>query len=405
MVKGLEGIKVVEVGGAAAMPLAGMLMSTWGAEVVHVEPPGRGDMQREFLSQGASGWAKPNKINYLWEHVDRNKKSIAINMAVHEGQAILHKLIASADVFLNNLRPYELEKFNLTYEALSKLNPKIVFANLTGYGQRGPEKNTGGYDSVAFWARSGVMDLMHDADSAPNISRPAYGDSITSLSLLAGVMAALLIRERTGIGQKVEVSLFNTATYVLGFDISGCLITKEDAARPQRKTMGNPIRNLYPTKDKRWIMLGMTNAQHYWPSFCKAIERPDLENNPKFATFDARTKNSGELVAIIDSIFRTKTYAEWIEILSTNTLVWSPVKTPLEVTQDEQALANDFFMEWNHPQYGKIKVVNNPIKLSKTPPEIRSRAPQLGEHTIEVMKGLGYSEADIANMKKGGILG
>ncbi len=405
MVKGLEGIKVVEVGGAAAMPLAGMLMSTWGAEVVHVEPPGRGDMQREFLSQGASGWAKPNKINYLWEHVDRNKKSIAINMAVPDGQAILHKLIASADVFLNNLRPYELEKFNLTYEALSRLNPKIVFANLTGYGQRGPEKNTGGYDSVAFWARSGVMDLMHDADSAPNISRPAYGDSITSLSLLAGVMAALLIRERTGVGQKVEVSLFNTATYVLGFDISGCLITKEDAVRPQRKTMGNPIRNLYPTKDKRWIMLGMTNAQHYWPSFCKAIERPDLENNPQFATFDARTKNSGELVAIIDSIFRTKTYAEWIEILSTNTLVWSPVKTPLEVTQDEQALANDFFMEWNHPQYGKIKVVNNPIKLSKTPPEIRSRAPALGEHTIEVMKGLGYSEADIANMKKGGILG
>jgi crotonobetainyl-CoA:carnitine CoA-transferase CaiB-like acyl-CoA transferase len=268
MMNGLEGIKVVEVGGAAAMPLVGMLMGSWGADVIHVEPPGRGDMQRTFLGEGASGWAKPNKINYLWEHVDRNKRSIAINIGKAEGQAILHKLIAEADLFLNNLRPYEMEKFGLKYEILAKLNPRLIFANVTGYGLRGPEKNTGGYDSVAFWARSGVMDLLHDADSAPNISRPAYGDSITSLSLLAGVMTALFIRDRTGVGQEVDVSLFKTASWVLGYDINGCLITGEDAMRPQRKTIGNPLRNLYPTKDGRWIMLGMTNAQHYWPGFC-----------------------------------------------------------------------------------------------------------------------------------------
>lgn len=402
MVKGLEGIKIVEVGGAAAMPLAGMLMSTWGADVVHVEPPGRGDMQRQMLGQGMSGWARPYKVNYLWEHVDRNKKSIGINMATPEGQAVLHKLIDRADVFLNNLRSYELEKFKLTYETLSKSNPKLIFANLTGYGLRGPEKDTGGYDSVAFWARSGVMDLMHEADSAPNISRPAYGDSITSLCFLSGIMAALFIRERSGIGQKVEVSLFNTATFVLGFDITGCLITGEDAVRPQRKSMGNPIRNVYPAKDQRWIMLGMTNAQHYWPAFCKAIERPDLEKDPKFATFDARTKNSAELVEIIEKIFRTKTYAEWIEILEANKLVWSPVKTPLEASRDEQAIANDFFVDWDHPRYGKIKLVNNPIKLSQTKAVHQSPAPELGEHTDQVLKGLGYSEADIAKMKKAG---
>jgi len=405
MARGLEGIKVVEVGGAAAMPLAGMLMGSWGAEVIHVEPPDRGDMQREFLIQGAAGWAKPHPINYIWEHVSRNKKSIGINMGTPEGQAILHKIIASADVFLNNLRPYELEKFNLTYNTLSKLAPKIIYANLTGYGRLGPEKNTGGYDSVAFWARSGVMDLLHETDTAPNISRPAYGDSISSLSLLAGLMAALLIRERTGVGQEIEVSLFNTATWVLGFDISGCLVTNEDAMRPQRRTMGNPIRNLYPTRDKRWIMLGMTNAQHYWPSFCKAIGRAELENDPKFSTHKARSQNAVELVDIIDSIFRTKTYAEWIEILSSNRLVWSPVKTPLEVAQDEQAIANDFFTEWNHPKYGKIRVLNNPIKLSKTPAEIKMRAPDLGEHTSQIMKELGYSEAEIAKMKEGGLVG
>jgi formyl-CoA transferase len=325
-------------------------------------------------------------------------------MGLPEGQAILHKLIGAADVFLNNLRPYEMEKFNLTYEILSRLNPKIIYANLTGYGRRGPEKNAGGYDSVAFWARSGVMDLMHDEDSAPNISRPGYGDSITSISLLAGVMTALFVRERSGLGQEVQISLFNTATWVLGLDITGCLITGEDAQRPQRRTMGNPIRNIYPTKDKRWIMLGMTNAQHYWPGFCKAIERPDLENNPTFATLETRVQHAGELVAIIEGIFRTKTYAEWIAILSANRLVWSPVKTPLEVSQDEQANANEFFVEWDHPRYGKIKVLNNPIKLSKTPAGIKMRAPDLGEHTDEIMKGLGYSETEITKMRKDEII-
>ena len=404
MVKALEGIKVIEVGGAAAMPFVGMFMGSWGADVIHVEPPDRGDMMRSLLGQGASGWTRPCPINYIWEHVSRNKKSIGIDMGISEGQAILHKLLVSADVFLNNLRPYEMEKFNLTYAILSKLNPKIIYANLTGYGQRGPEKNTGGYDSVAFWARSGVMDLMHDEESAPNISRPAYGDSITSISLLAGVMTALFARERTGLGQEVQVSLFNTATWVLGFDISGCLVTGKDALRPQRRTMANPIRNLYPTMDKRWIMLGMTNAQHYWPGFCKAIERPDLENDTKFATFEARAQHAGDLVAIIEAIFRTKTYAEWIAILSANRLVWSPVKTPLEVTQDEQALANDFFVEWDHPRYGKIKVLDNPVKLSKTPAGIKMRAPDLGEHTGEIMKGLGYSEAEIAKMRERGTI-
>jgi len=405
MAKGLEGVRVIEVGGAAAMPLAGMLLGSWGAEVIHVEPPGRGDMQREFLSKGASGWARPNSINYIWEHVGRNKKSIAINMGTPEGQALLHKLFLSADVFLNNLRPYELEKFKLTYEIVSGINPRIIYANLTGYGRRGPEKNTGGYDSVAFWARSGVMDLLHEADTAPNISRPAYGDSVTSLSLLAGVLAALFIRTRTGLGQEVDVSLFNTATYVLGFDVSGCLVTGEDAVRPQRRTMGNPIRNVYPTKDGRWIMLGMTNAQHYWPGFCQAIERPELEKNPKFATYEARMENSRELVEIIEKIFRTKTYAQWIEILQANRLVWSPVRTPLEATQDEQAQANDFFVEWNHPRYGKIKVVNNPIKLSKTSAEIKTPAPDLGEHTDPLMKELGYSDEEISALRAKGTIG
>ncbi len=404
MVKGLEGIKVIEVGGAFAMPLAGMLMGSWGAEVIHVEPPGRGDLQRHLLAAGMAGWARPHKINYIWEHVDRNKKSVTVNLKSPEGQEIIHRLAADADVFLNNLRPYEMDKFNLSYETIAGHNQRIIYANLTGYGQRGPEKNTGGYDSVAFWARSGVMDLMHEPDSAPNISRPAYGDSITSQSLLAGVMAALFIRERTGEGQEVEVSLYNTAIFALGTDLTGCLISGEDSVRPTRQTMSNPIRNIYPTSDNRWIMLGMTTSQPYWPNFCKAIERADLTEDARYATPEARAEHASELVDIIENLFRMKTYQEWKEILSLNKLIWAPLQTPLEVTQDEQAIANDYFCDWDHPDYGRIKLLNNPIKLSRSPAENVCKAPNLGEHTEQILEGLGYEPKRIEELRNSGII-
>lgn len=404
MNQGLEGVRVVEVGGAFAMPLAGMLMGSWGADVIHVEPPGRGDLQRHLLAAGMAGWARPHEVNYIWEHVDRNKRSLTVNLKSAEGQEIIHALAAESDVFLNNLRPYEMEKFNLTYDTLAQVNEKIIYANLTGYGRRGPEKNTGGYDSVAFWARSGVMDLMHEADSAPNISRPAYGDSITSQSLLAGVMAALFIRERTGRGQEVEVSLLNTAMFALGTDLSGCLVSGEDAVRPSRRTMANPIRNIYPTSDKRWIMLGMTTSQPYWPRFCEAVGRSELENNPRFATAEARAENAVELVTILEETFKQKSYKDWTEILSRNKLIWAPLQTPLEVTQDEQAIANDYFGDWDHPTYGPIRLLNNPIKLSATPAENRCKAPELGEHSDEILSELGYSQEKIEELRRTGII-
>jgi formyl-CoA transferase len=388
------------------MPLAGMLMSTWGAEIIHVEPPGRGDLQRYILSQRLSrtGNVIP-PMDYLWEHVDRNKKSIAIDIGAPEGQAIVHKLVPSTDVFLNNLRPYELEKFNLTYETLSKINPRIICANLTGYGQRGPMKNTGGYDSVAFWARTGVMGLSHQEDNPPPGSRPAYGDSTTSISLLAGIMAALYIRERTGQGQEVCVSLYNAGIWSMGFDISASLTTGVDVEPTRRRMVINPIRNQYPTRDNRWIMLGMTNAQLYWPAFCQIIGRPELQNDSRYATYEARAKNAEELIDLIENIFRSKTYAEWIDILKPTKLIWAPVVTPLEVTRDEQAWANDIFVEWNHPGHGPVRELNNPIKLSRTPAEFKTRAPDLGEHTDQIMRDLGYSEEAIAAMKKAGIIG
>jgi crotonobetainyl-CoA:carnitine CoA-transferase CaiB-like acyl-CoA transferase len=404
MPKGLEGIKGIEVGGVAAMPLAGMLLGSWGAEIIHVEPPGRGDLQRYLIGNRLIRGGNPPRYNYLWEHVDRNKKGITLDIGTPAGQKILHKMLASADLFLNNLRPYELEKFNLKHETLAKINPRIISANLTGYGQCGPMKNTGGYDSVAFWARSGIMSLLREGDAPPPVSRPAYGDSTTSISLLAGILAALYIRERTGEGQEVAVSLFNTGLWSMGFDLSACLATGGDSEPIERGGVVNPIRNHYPTKDNRWIMLGMTNSQLYWPIFCRTMARPELENDPKFATHEARGKNGPELVAIIDGVFRSKIFAEWTAILKETKLIWAPVVTPLEATKDEQALANEVFVECPNAERGPMRLLNNPIKLSQTPAEFTMKAPGLGEHTREVLQGLGYTEEAIEDLKKAGVI-
>ena len=163
--------------------------------------------------------------------------------------------------------------------------------------------------------------------------------------------------------------------------------------------MGNPIRNVYETKDKRWIMLGMTNAQHYWPNFCKTISRPELENDPKYATMEGREQNASHLVKMIGEIFAGKTASEWVKILSATNLIWSVAAAPLEVTKDRQAIENEFFVDWDHPVYGKIKVLNNPIKLSLSRAQIQSKAPDLGEHTDEIMKDLGFSATEIQDLK------
>jgi len=218
-------------------------------------------------------------------------------------------------------------------------------------------------------------------------------------------MAALFIRERTGSGQEVTVSLYNTATYIMGFDISGCLATGQNAVRTDRRRVPNPIRNHYPTKDGRWIMLGMTNGQHYWPSFCQAFKRPDLEKDPKFATAEARAKNSEGLIAIIEEIFRSKTYEELTQFLKTTDLIWAPVMTALEVIQDEQALVNDFFKEFDHPRHGPFRLVQNPIRLSDTLAEINMGAPNLGEHTDQIMRDLGFLEEDIVRLRRAGTIG
>lgn len=396
----LAGIRVIDAAQFGAAPSGAALLADWGAEVIHVEHPIKGDGSRGVQSAGGLGIYKQAKINYIWELVNRNKKGITVDLAQEQGKGIMHKLVEKSDVFLTNLRPYEIEKFNVQYDILRRLNPRLIYANLNGYGQEGPDSNGPGYDSCAFFARSGILHQLAEPGTPPVMSRPGMGDNITGLTLFAGIVLALFIRERTGIGQEVNVSLFNTGVYMLSLDIQGALLTGGAISQERRKEAANPMRNHYQTKDGRWLMLAMLQSDPYWSRFCQAIEREDLEHDSRFDSFQNRAGNNIEFIGILDKVFATKVLKEWKERLEKLGLPWAPIQTVNEVIVDPQARANGFFANFDHPTYGSLELVRNPIKLSKTPATIETLAPEFSQHTEEILLELGYTWEDIGQLKE-----
>jgi len=400
----LEGIRVVDATQFAAGPTASALLADWGAEVLHIEHPVKGDGSRGIQSGPGRGFFKQSSINYAWELWNRNKKGITIDMGQEEGKKIIYKLVEKSDVFVSNLRPYEVEKFGLKYDDLSKLNPRLIYANLTAYGQKGPDRNGPGYDSCAFFARSGILQQLAEPGTPPVMSRPCMGDHVTGLACFAGIMLALFIREKTGIGQEVNVSLLNTGIWMLGMDVQGALITSEVIRQERRTEAANPLRNHYETKDGKWLMLAMLQPDPYWPKVCKMIEREALEHDPRFDTFQHRGENNIELIKILDNIFSTKPLKEWKELLDKFGLPWAPIQGVTEVITDPQVRVNDFFTKFDHPTHGPIELLKNPIKLSKTPATIRNPAPEFSQHTEEILLDLGYTWEGINQLKEGKVI-
>jgi crotonobetainyl-CoA:carnitine CoA-transferase CaiB-like acyl-CoA transferase len=404
MAMALEGIKVVEVAQAAAAPMGGRLMADLGADVIHIENPITGDSHRYFQSTPddprTAGRGVPSNVNYNWELYNINKRGITLNLASEDGRQIIHRLIEKADVFTSNLRPTELEKFKLEYETLNKINPKIIFASLTGYGRNGPNKNSPGYDIISYWARAAIPYLM-DALGF----RPAFGDNLGGLMLAFGIMTALFVRERTGMGQEVDMSLFGLGVFQMSFDVSGALIEKREFEewRPRgREDSRNPLVGMYATKDARQLVLMCLQPDLYWSKVCQAIEREDLIDDPRFNTFEGRATNRMELFSILDEAFMNKSMDEWKPILAG--IPSAPIQNLLEVINDPQARANDFYVTLDHPAHGPMEVVAPPVKLSKTPASVRTAAPEFNQHTEEVLLEAGYTWEEIERFSKEGII-
>ena len=397
----LEGIKVVDMGHVVAIPSAGAILADWGAEVNKIEPLG-GEMARGIKRAGGADRVKQydgGEVHWIFQMLNRNKRGMAIDLKREAGVDILYKLVQSSDVFVSNYRSSALKRLKLDYTSLSKIKPDLIYAVLTGYGTVGPDKDERGFDYSAAWARSGMQYLIGEPGSPPPPQRAGMMDMTAAAYAVTGILAALLHREKTGRGQELELSLYHTGVWSLATDIQSALmgtpIPKHD-----RTKAPNPIWNSYRTKDDRWFWLAILQSDIQWPDFCRAIERPELENDPRFNTMGAREQNREELIRILDDIFVSKNMEEWEKHLRENNCIYGRVQAPLEVTTDPQALANDFFAEIHHPIGGEMKLVTTPVNFYQNPASIRTPAPEIGQHTEEILLDLGYSRDDIAQLKE-----
>ncbi|MBN2238974.1 MAG: CoA transferase [Dehalococcoidales bacterium] len=391
----LDGIKVVSMEHMEAMPAASVWLADWGADVIKVEP-----VQGEKWRGGGRGM--PTSQNWSFQLLNRNKRSLALNLKTDEGMEILYKMVKDADVFMSNYQLGALKGLKADYETLKKINPGLVYAFLSGYGTEGPDKDERGYDFTAAWARAGFQYIIGEPGDPPAKEPGGIMDRTTAPHAVAGICAALLHREKTGEGQYLEIAIYRSAVWTLALDIEGCL-SGRTVERTSRTNPMIPMINAYRAADDRWFQLAMLPADFTWPDVYKSIGRPELETDARFATDEARMENTEELVKILDEEFAKKTFDEWNTIFKKYDFIFAPIKSPAEVITDPQAIANNFFGEIEHPD-GNITVVNSPVKFVQNPASLRSPAPEVGEHNDTLLAGLGYSSEDIAGLRERGII-
>lgn len=395
----LAGVRVLEVANWLAAPAGCALLADFGADVIKVEPPS-GDPYRGFLPR-AAGY--DFDVNVAFAADNRGKKGMTLNLDRPGAREIIYRLVKDVDVVVTNLLPRRRERYGLTYDDLIGHRPDLVYVSVTGYGSEGPDRDRPGYDYAAFWARSGIMGLLGEPTAAPPIQRAGMGDHTTALLVAGSVAMALLDRQRTGQGQVVDVSLHNTGLWVLGNDIQAALMGS-DAPKSSRASVPNPLWNSYRTGDGRWLMFVMLVPDMYWPGFCRAIGREDFEQDQRFSTFESRYGNREELIALLDDLFAQRTLEEWAPSLDAHNLIWAPALTVKEAVADPQARARGAFAKIEHPEAGEIEVVDTPVKFSKARVGVRGPAPELGQHTEEILLDAGYSWDDIVKLREDAVI-
>ncbi|MBN1382407.1 MAG: CoA transferase [Deltaproteobacteria bacterium] len=397
MASALDGIKVVELSTWFAGPTCGMWLGEHGADVVRVEPMD-GDPLRGIMSTGVLPAEREGTYNWLFEMANRSKRCIALDLKQQESRKIMHDMIEKADVFLANLRPMTLKRAELDYETLSKINPRLVYCNITGYGSKGPGADWPAFDETAFWTRSGIMATMGEPGTPAVPLRGAMGDNTTGMFAMGGIALALYAREKTGKGQLLECSLYGNGMWVAGVDIQGALVYKIETGRHSRYTQGNPLYNTYQGKDEKWFMLQMLQTERFWPGVCKALGKEELLN--KYPDHASLVKNNIEVIKLLDEEFAKQPRSYWAPRFDANSLIWAPAQTPVEVINDPVALENEYIIEYEHFNYGKLKGIRCPIQLKGTPERTPFGAPEFGQHTEEVLLELGYTWEQIGEFKE-----
>ena len=396
----LEGLKVIDMGHFVAVPSAGVLFADWGADVLKIEPLD-GDAQRgnKTLLLKHTG----SEVNWRFEVHNRNKKSMALDLKKEAGRNILYKLVEGVDVFMSNYQSGAIKRIKMDYDHLKQVNPGLIYASLSGYGKVGPDKDERGFDFTAAWARTGIQHLLSEPGGNPPMAPNGMMDRTIGTHMVAGILAALLHREKTGQGQELEFSLYHSGVWALVADLQVTLGGLPVDQRDRTKAV-NPLVNTYRTQDGRWLQLAMLQADLSWPDLCRAIERPDLEKDPRFVNLETRADHCEELIHILDGIFESKDRVEWETRLRDNNCIYGRIESPEEVINDPQAEVNGFFTEVQHPEAGEVKYITSPVKFCQNPASVRTAAPELGQQTEEVLLELGYSWDEITELKDQGVI-
>ncbi len=396
----LRGVRVLEVAEWGFVPSCATVLGDWGAEVVKIEHPTRGDPLRGLLTAGLVPGASGR--NFLVEHLGRNKRNVGIDLNKPGGRALLDRLIERSDVFLTSFLDDARERLRLTWDDVRRVNPRIVYARGHGQGRRGPDARRGGYDGVSFWARGGVADRLSKPGQPPVQQRPAFGDFIAGMSLAGGIAAALFQRERTGEGIEVDVSLLGTAMWVLSPDITAALLYgRMLPAAGEMPSTPNPLVGTYFCADAKGLVLMMLQGERFWPLFAETIGRPDLLVT--WPTAEARRAHSGAIADELRRHFASAPRAHWIAKLAPSECIWGPFQTPLDLPDDPQVQANGYLMDAESAE-GPVRLCANPVQFGGEPPAVRWTAQDVGAATEDVLLEAGLDWDAIGALKSDGVI-
>src|SRR5450756_1069816 len=392
-----KGLKVLDCASFIAAPAAATVLSDFGADVIKIEPPGSGDPYRNLPN--LPGYPV-SEHNYAWMLEARNKKSLALDLAKPEAQAVLHRLVAEADVFITNFPPAVRGRLAMTYDHLAPLNQRLVYASFTGYGEKGEEANKPGFDSNAYWARSGLMDLVRaDENTTPARSVAGMGDHPCAMAFYGAIVTALYKRERSGKGSHVSSNLMANGIWASGVLAQAKLCGAKFQPRRTREHALNAVTNHYRCKDGRWLILSLLNEDRQWPTLARCMEREDLITDVRFATKPDRHARSLELIKLFDQIFATRDLAEWRKVLDGNGLVFGVVGILDDIPTDRQMIENEVLVPY---EGGTMLTINSPIWVDGARKAQPRKPPGIGEHSDEILRKAGYDDAAISTLRTSG---
>ena len=392
----LEGIKVVELATFIAAPCTARFLADLGADVIKVEAP-MGDPLRYTAAN--EGRPLDQKENTSYDLENAGKRCIALNIKSPEGREVLEKLIADADIFITNNRQPSLIKNKLDYDTLHAKYPSLVYGFISGYGEKGPDKDLPGFDFTAFYARGGILGPLRDKTSTPMLTVQGFGDHQVAMNLAAGILASLFKAKMTGEGDQVVVSLFHSAVWDVSLMLQSSQYGADSCKFPmERWENGNPLTMVYKTKDEQWLQIAMPQYDRHYPVFMQAAGHPEMIDNPKFFPQKNLYPNRKEFSEWISALFLTKDCDEWCKLLDAADIPYAVAQNWDTLLVDEQAWASDIFYEMQYSNGNKRTLVRPPVMFKENGLPEYNRGPYLAEHTEEILGQYGYTDEEISKM-------